>query len=515
MHASVGRRIGMVVLAALACNALTVAVGVVGLSRVQDRMTVLVNVSNEKSDALADMRQAILARVDRVRNIALTTDVSQMKPDQEAIKIHAAKYAKALQTLSSLPLAAQELSLIAAAADLATQADTLLKQAQALARSMQAEAAAGVLTTQFSPIQQKWTDTLDKLADLAEAERGVTLESAATARSQSMLAMLGVGAGSVLLGLVASFFLSRDLTRRLALGTAAARRIADGDLTAEVDVKGRDEVAQLLSAVQTMQQQLQRTVSDIQLSSESIRVASGEIATGNQDLSARTEQQAASLQQTAASMGQMTDTVGANAESARQARQLASDASLVAAHGGEVVGRVVATMGQIQASSKRIGDIIGVIDGIAFQTNILALNAAVEAARAGEQGRGFAVVASEVRSLAQRSAQAAREIKALIGASVETIDAGARLVDEAGSTMTSIVDKVRNVGQLIGEISDSSRAQSEGIGQVNSAVGQLDDMTQRNAALVEESAAAAESLKIQAARLADVVAVFRIAADAR
>ena len=262
--------------------------------------------------------------------------------------------------------------------------------------------------------------------------------------------------------------------------------------------------------MRTMRDSLAGVVGQVRLSSDSIATGSAQIASGNADLSQRTEEQASNLQQTAASMEQLTGTVKNNAETARQADELAAGASVVAAQGGELVGRVVATMQDIAMSSKKIADIIGVIDGIAFQTNILALNAAVEAARAGEQGRGFAVVASEVRSLAQRAAGAAKEIKILIGDSVERVEVGAKQVSEAGASMGEIVTQVKRVSQLIGEISNATCEQSGGISQVGDAIGQLDQVTQQNSALVEESAAAAESLKQQAARLAEVVGAFKL-----
>jgi methyl-accepting chemotaxis protein len=266
----------------------------------------------------------------------------------------------------------------------------------------------------------------------------------------------------------------------------------------------------LMHSISLLKRQLRGIVGDIRQSTRSIEIASAEIAAGSQDLSMRTEQTACSLQQTASSMEQLTSTVGHSAGSARQANQLASSASTVAQRGGAVVAEVVSTMDDIHASSRRIADIIGTIDGIAFQTNILALNAAVEAARAGEQGRGFAVVAGEVRSLAQRAAEAAREIKALIGTSVDRVEAGSRLVKQAGTTMDEIVSSVQRVSDIIGEITAAASEQSSGIGQVNTAVNQLDQMTQQNAALVEQSAAAAESLKEQAARLNEVVGAFRL-----
>ena len=290
----------------------------------------------------------------------------------------------------------------------------------------------------------------------------------------------------------------------------AAQVIADGDLTQPIDTEGRDELADMLRALAQMQDALRALVGQVRSTSDSIGTASAEIATGNQDLSSRTEQTASNLQQTASSMEQLTGTVRQSADSARQANQLASSAAEVAARGGVVVSQVVATMDEINASSKKIADIIGVIDGIAFQTNILALNAAVEAARAGEQGRGFAVVAAEVRSLAQRSAEAAKEIKGLIGASVGKVADGSRLVTDAGQTMKEIVGSVQRVSDIIGEITAAASEQSEGIGQVNGAVTQLDQMTQQNAALVEQSAAAADSLKEQAVRLAQVVGTFKV-----
>ena len=296
----------------------------------------------------------------------------------------------------------------------------------------------------------------------------------------------------------------------IAQARTLAEQIAAGDLTQRVDINGRDEIAQLLRSLSAMQASLRSLVGQVRTSTDSITTASAEIASGNQDLSARTEQTASNLQQAASSMVQLTGTVKQSADSARQANQLAASAAEVAQRGGTVVSQVVSTMDEINTSSKRIADIIGTIDGIAFQTNILALNAAVEAARAGEQGRGFAVVASEVRSLAQRSADAAKEIKVLIGASVEKVEGGSRLVADAGRTMSEIVSSVQRVSDIIGEITAAASEQSEGIGQINGSVSQLDQMTQQNAALVEESAAAAESLKDQAAQLAQVIGTFRL-----
>jgi len=302
-----------------------------------------------------------------------------------------------------------------------------------------------------------------------------------------------------------------SICKPLAEAEELASAIAKGDLTNDDrPIEGKDEASHLLHSLQLMQKALQDLVGQLRTSADHIRTASVEIASGNQDLSGRTEQTASNLQQAASSMVQLTGTVKQTADSARTANQLASSASSAAAKGGEVVSQVVATMDEINVSSKRIGDIIGVIDGIAFQTNILALNAAVEAARAGEQGRGFAVVAGEARSLAQRSAGAAREIKTLIGASVERVETGAKLVQEAGESMTDIVSSVQRVTDIIGEITAAASEQSDGIGQVNQSVVELDQMTQQNAALVEQSAAAAESLRDQAEQLAQAVGRFKI-----
>ena len=325
-------------------------------------------------------------------------------------------------------------------------------------------------------------------------------------------------AASIALGLLAGAGAALAITRRLmrqlggepAYAAEVVRRIAEGDLTTEVRVQPGDQHS-LLAGMQAMQQSLLRLVERIRLGADSIASGSMQIAGGSADLSQRTEEQASSLEQTAASMEQLTATVRQNAETASQATQLATSASQAATQGGAVMQRVVGTMQGMSEGSRRMADIIGVIDGIAFQTNILALNAAVEAARAGEQGRGFAVVAGEVRALAQRSAEAAKEIKALIGRSVEQVDSGVQLVDEAGRTMGDIVMQVQRVTDLINEIHAASTEQSRGIAQVGEAVSQLDQVTQQNAALVEESTAAAESLKSQAQRLVEAVSAFKVA----
>jgi methyl-accepting chemotaxis protein len=322
--------------------------------------------------------------------------------------------------------------------------------------------------------------------------------------------LITIGAIAILCGAAFGVFLSRSITRPLVRAVGLAQKVASGDLTTDIEVRSRDEVGDLLAALQTMNGSLLRTVTDVRTSTESIVTASQQIATGNLDLSGRTEQQAAALEETASSMEELTSTVRQNADSARQANTLALSASAIAVRGGDVVSQVVTTMASINASSKQIGDIIGVIDSIAFQTNILALNAAVEAARAGEQGRGFAVVASEVRTLAQRSAGAAKEIRSLIADSVTKVDAGGRLVDEAGTTMQGIVQEIAQLADLMAGIASATAEQTLGIEQVNTAIGQMDGVTQQNAALVEEAAAAAASLQDQAASLAQLVSTFKV-----
>jgi methyl-accepting chemotaxis protein len=331
---------------------------------------------------------------------------------------------------------------------------------------------------------------------------------AANARNSSLLMLLG--ALMLVLGGVCAYLISRSITVPLKAAIEVASTVANGDLTTTFSQPTRDEIGDLMRALKGMNDALTKVVSEVQVGTHSIATASREIADGNLDLSSRTEQQASSLEETASSMEELTSTVRQNADNANQANQLALAASGVAAKGGTIVGKVVDTMGSIDASAKKIVDIIGVIDGIAFQTNILALNAAVEAARAGEQGRGFAVVASEVRNLAQRSAGAAKEIKELIGNSVEQVNIGTRLVEEAGSTMSEVVSSVARVTDIMAEITSASQEQSVGIDQVNEAIAQMDQVTQQNAALVEEAAAAAGSMQEQAASLAAVAAGFKL-----
>jgi methyl-accepting chemotaxis protein len=344
-------------------------------------------------------------------------------------------------------------------------------------------------------------------------QREITNKAAAAAEqtySQTRNWLIGLGLAILAFAVIMGYWITASITRPVAKALDIANTVAKGDLTSRIEVKSTDEMGQLLQALRAMNESLVQTVTVVRTGTETIATASSQVASGNQDLSSRTEQQASSLEETASSMEELTSTVKQNADNARQANALAATASTVASKGGQVIGQVVGTMGEINASASKIADIIGVIDGIAFQTNILALNAAVEAARAGEEGRGFAVVATEVRTLAQRSANAAKEIKALIDDSVSKVENGSRLVNEAGTTMHEIVESVQRVADIMQEITAASAEQTSGIEQINQAILQMDQVTQQNASLVEEAAAAAESMQDQAAKLAQTVAVFKL-----
>ena len=374
--------------------------------------------------------------------------------------------------------------------------------------------ARAVLDGKMLPAVERYVAEQDAFVQLQERQRDAAKQRAADQRQRAIWLGVGIALVVVLLGMVLAALLVRSITQPLARAVGLADTIAAGDLTQDVHDERRDELGQLLRALSAMGARLRSVVGEVRSGVESVSAASSQIATGNHDLSARTEQTAANLEETAASMEELTATVTQSADTARQANQLAANAAQAAEQGGQVMDQVVTSMQQITDSSRKIADIIGVIDGIAFQTNILALNAAVEAARAGEQGRGFAVVAGEVRSLAQRSAEAAKEIKQLIGTSVDNVESGSAQVAQAGQSMQEIVQGVRRVSDLIGEITASSTEQRDGISQVNQAVANLDQMTQQNAALVEESSAAAAAMHEQAQRLAQVVAVFNVGSGA-
>ncbi|GAA4020662.1 methyl-accepting chemotaxis protein [Actimicrobium antarcticum] len=372
------------------------------------------------------------------------------------------------------------------------------------------EQAADFLLSDFRPPQQAFNAALNAIIKQQLDHVDVSGKDSADAYVNARNTMLVLALTALVLGVAIAVMTTRSIVRPLFEAVTIARRVANGDLTGTITVSSTDETGALMQSLKDMNDSLINTIARLHTGTETIALASREIASGNADLSTRTESQASSLEQTASSMEELTETVRQNADNARQANQLAISASDFAFKGGEVVSKVVNTMSSIKESSSKIADIIGVIDGIAFQTNILALNAAVEAARAGEQGRGFAVVASEVRSLAQRSAAAAREIKGLIGDSVAKVDAGSKLVDTAGQTMQDIVGSIRQVADIMSEISAASQEQSTGIREINQAIGQMDEMTQQNSALVEQAAAAAESLQDQAVALTQAIAIFQL-----
>ncbi|WP_394780391.1 methyl-accepting chemotaxis protein [Undibacterium sp.] len=384
--------------------------------------------------------------------------------------------------------------------------DNLIK----LIDSGKAEEAPEYLRQSVQPLQDKWFETIQGMVTLQEEQNQAAVNEVNQGYDFAVKFLIGCTLIALSAGGILAWLITRSITRPIDNAVKIAQTVASGDLTSKIEITSTDETGQLLQALKDMNTSLVNIVGQVRAGTDTIATASEEIAAGNLDLSARTEEQASSLEETASSMEELTSTVKHNADNARQANQLASNASDIASRGGSVVGEVVNTMGSINESSKKIVDIISVIDGIAFQTNILALNAAVEAARAGEQGRGFAVVASEVRNLAQRSASAAKEIKQLINDSVEKVETGTRLVDQAGATMHEVVNSVKRVSDIITEITAAGQEQTAGIEQINQAVLQMDQVTQQNAALVEEAAAAAESLQDQAGKLAELVSVFKM-----
>ena len=446
----------------------------------------------------------------RGKAIAKSADPTLEALFSNEVKVSTARGNEIAKAIQALPIAADEQKLLDKVNEMRKAYIGVRDSMMKAKRGGEADEANKLYDTGFVPASAIYVTSMQAFLDYQRA----TIDAAAKAIDadalKAKLQLAAIGGITLLLGAGLAWLLARSITLPVARANALADAVAHGDLSPRAVDDGRDEVAQLSRSLGEMTGNLRQMISTVRASTDSIGTASAEIATGNLDLSTRTEQTASNLQQAASSMEQLTGTVRQSADSARQANQLASSAAEVAARGGAVVSQVVTTMDEINASSKRIADIVGVIDGIAFQTNILALNAAVEAARAGEQGRGFAVVASEVRSLAGRSAEAAREIKSLIGASVEKVEGGSRLAADAGRTMNEIVGSVQRVSDIIGEITAAATEQSQGIGAVNGSVAQLDQMTQQNAALVEQSAAAAESLKEQAARLTHVIATFKL-----
>ncbi|MCZ8219798.1 MAG: methyl-accepting chemotaxis protein [Acidovorax sp.] len=492
------------------------ALGQLSVSQVNGQMHQITGVGANKAKLVNGMLESVSAIGIQSRSAAMLNDID---PKQARAQIEAVD-----KTLKEY--ATQETALAALLPpDSATPAETkLLAEVQELGRKARPELANAIkaaddgdtvsatlaLMTRVAPGETAWRAKLRELIELQNALNAEATASSAQTQGHARLVGGLLVALAIGLGALIAWRITTSITAPIGRAVVVAERIARGDLTSQVEVRIQDETGRLLEAIAAMQERLRTLVGEIGQTADSILVASSEVASGNLDLSQRTEQTSHNLQSAASSLVDLTGTVSQSADSARQANQLASTASDAATRGGEVVSQVVSTMDTISASSRKIADIISVIDGIAFQTNILALNAAVEAARAGEQGRGFAVVAGEVRNLAGRSAQAAREIKALIGASVDQVQEGSTLVNHAGKTIEELVLSVRRVSDIMGEITAATQEQSQRIGHVSQSVGALEEMTQQNAALVEEGAAAADSLKDQAGRLTQMVGTFRL-----
>jgi methyl-accepting chemotaxis protein len=473
-----------------------------------------------QSKLVAKMDLTVTERALAMRNLILLSEDQRDEIQIEIKRIAAQgeKYDQAQKNLgemfATLPgTSAEEAALYDKIRRQALLAAPFIAKAQALIEEKQNSEAYRLLRFEFRPVQKKWWELLRELAAIEEQQNVEGAAAIKQAYQGTRSLMLIVGGLALLCSVVAAVLITRSLVVQLggepAYAAGIAAQIAAGNLSVAIETEARDQ-SSLVFAMKTMRDSLAGIVGQVHDSAAAIESASVQIAAGNMDLSSRTEQQAGALEETASSMDQLTSTVRQNADSARQANNLALSASEIAQRGGDVVSQVVGTMGSINESARKIVDIIGVIDGIAFQTNILALNAAVEAARAGEQGRGFAVVATEVRNLAQRSAAAAKEIKHLIGDSVDKVEAGSRLVDQAGATMDEIVGSIKRVTDIMGDISSATQEQSAGIDLVSGAITQMDQVTQQNAALVEQATAAAASLQDQAGNLVRMVGVFKL-----
>jgi methyl-accepting chemotaxis protein len=484
----------------------------ISLSTVDKALQVEVKKTTELSLLAKDMQRHVIQVQQFLTDVSATRGLDGLDDGFEKAQEHRAAFQAALAVFQKSQDAG-EFAFEAGKLDLLNrQFDTYYTAGVAMAKAYVegGPASGNALMGPFDAASEALQEQVEPFVKRFETE--LIQAEARVEKSLALMKLIAVGvcALAALAVAIAGWFVARSICRPILGALRAVTNIVDGDLTSPLKSDRRDEIGALVREVERMRMRFLAPIRDLRSAAENIGTASSEIASGNQDLSVRTEQTASNLQDAASRLLQLTHTVRQSADAARQANQLASSASQIAVRGGEVVSQVVERMEEINQSSKKISDIIGVIDGIAFQTNILALNAAVEAARAGEQGRGFAVVASEVRSLAQRSAEAAKEIKSLIGASVDKVDSGSQLVSQAGQTMSEIVGSVQRVTDIIGEITAAAGEQSDGIAQVNTAVNQLDQMTQQNAALVEQSAAAAESLRDQATRLTDAVQVFRL-----
>ena len=514
----VGTRLALGFALLLLMLALIIGLNSVNMARMNDSMSSIINVNNPEIALASEMTESVYARAVAVRNLGLMNDPAQMRPEMQLITKENEDFAKASAELERMfneiaVTKPEEKAMLANIKTLAAAAAAPMKKAAELGFANQQEETTKALLEEVVPTQTKLIAALQEFNAFEEALNVQSAADAAQSYQNANRLNLALGLLAALIGVAAAAIITVSLVRKLGgepdYAAQVAQRIADGDLATPVIVSAGDTTS-MMASMRSMQERLATIVSEVRSGTETIAAASAQVAAGSQDLSARTEEQASSLEETASSMEELTSTVKQNADNARQANGLAASASEVASKGGAVIGQVVDTMSEINASATKIVDIISVIDGIAFQTNILALNAAVEAARAGEQGRGFAVVASEVRILAQRSASAAKEIKGLIGDSVSKVDTGSRLVNEAGLTMSSIVDSVKRVTDIMQEISSASQEQTSGIEQINEAITQMDQVTQQNAALVEEAAAASESMQVQAAKLANIVSVFKV-----
>ncbi|AZQ53189.1 methyl-accepting chemotaxis protein [Burkholderia cenocepacia] len=507
---NIGKRLGLGFSMVLAMSLIGIVIGLIRLSSVAQATRDMVARPLQTERLVNDWSRQISVAVTRTTAIAKSADPGLANYfNDEAIA--ASKVSAAKQTaIEALMTTDAEKRLFAAIGEQRKRFLAIRDQIYALKKEGKAEQADQLLEQQFIPTARQLVEKVDALVKYQREEiDGLAAEIDANYRFGRTL-MIAFGVVGMLLSVVCGWLITRSITRPLMRATDVAHRVARGDLSVRVDVHGTDELGQLLGSLRDMQAALLRVVSNVRRGSDNLAAASAEIAQGNDDLSSRTESQASALEQTAASMEELSSTVARNADNAHEANQLAMNASTVTAQCGEVINQVVETMKGINDSSRQISDITGVIDSIAFQTNILALNAAVEAARAGEQGRGFAVVASEVRSLAGRSADAAREIKKLIGSSVGRVAQGSTEVERAWVAMTEVVNSIRRVTETMSEISAASTEQSLGVAQIGEAVGQMERTTQQNAALVEQTAAAAISLRQQSRELVEVVSVFQL-----
>ena len=510
-NAKVGVRLAFAFSLILFITLVIAGIGVWRLQELADTTRQLTTTDNDRLRAAVKWHNAVEQNWLRTQTALLDADITNLASWKQEIRKTAEESDVARKTITDLIVAGEGINLLK---EIEIARDAYRKPREALLERRKAgEDVIDAVERDLKPQAEAYIAAITRMEERQSSLYDQTRHEADQKAAQGRVILIVGAVIALLLGIVLSYLLTRSITVPLQQAARTAGQIAEGDLTQPIVATGRDEAARLLQALQHMQNNLSQLVSGVRSNAESVAIASAEISQGNNNLSSRTEQQASALEETAASMEELGSTVRQNADNARQANHLAMNASSVAVQGGHVVAEVVDTMKGINDSSRKIADIIGVIDGIAFQTNILALNAAVEAARAGEQGRGFAVVAGEVRSLAQRSAEAAKEIKSLINASVERVEQGTHLVDKAGATMTEVVNAIRRVTDIMGEISAASSEQSAGVSQVGEAITQMDHATQQNAALVEESAAAADSLKTQAAQLVQTVAVFRIAQE--